>query len=333
MTNEHRVLIIGVGSIGERHLRCFGQTGRADLSFCEINDELRTVIADRYGVAHTFADFDDAVASHPDVAVICAPAHLHVPMATALADAGIHVLCEKPLSTTLDNVEELIATADRRNITAAVAYVHRCNPLIVQFKEAIDSGRFGRPVNLVHASGQHFPFYRPAYRDIYYKDHKTGGGAIQDSMTHMLNLGEWLVGPIDRLAADAAHLLLEGVEVEDTVHVLTRHGDLLGSYAHNQHQAPNESFYIVACERATACVEYHNHRWMWQEKPDENWHVEKLPPMQRDDIFIAQANMFLDAVEGKGPVRCTLAEGMQTLKVNLATLAAADGHTWQVIDR
>ena len=66
-------------------------------------------------------------------------------------------------------------------------------------KAALDSGRFGRPVQLVAVCGQHFPTYRPAYREIYYRDRATGGGAIQDAITHVLNLGEWLIGPVDRL--------------------------------------------------------------------------------------------------------------------------------------
>ena len=98
---KHRVLVVGAGSIGERHLRCFGQTDRVELSLCEINDPLRTRIADRYNVKTTFADFNEAVTSRPDVAVICTPAHLHIPMATTMANEGIHILCEKPLVSAL----------------------------------------------------------------------------------------------------------------------------------------------------------------------------------------------------------------------------------------
>ena len=86
--SKHDVLIVGVGSIGERHLRCFSQTERADLSICEVNAPLREAIADRYGVKTAFDDFDEAITSGPEIAVICAPAHLHIPMATKLANLG-----------------------------------------------------------------------------------------------------------------------------------------------------------------------------------------------------------------------------------------------------
>ena len=61
-----KLLVIGGGSIGERHLRCFQKTGRADVSLCEINAGLRTQLVDEYGVANSFADFEEAVASGPD---------------------------------------------------------------------------------------------------------------------------------------------------------------------------------------------------------------------------------------------------------------------------
>jgi predicted dehydrogenase len=334
------VLVIGVGSIGERHLRCFQATGRCELSLVEINSALRQMIAERYGV-QGFASLDEAleqpIGSRPSAAVVCTPAHLHLPLATRLADAGIHLVIEKPLSTSLEGIDTLRQAIERRGVTCSVAYVYRAHPVLTAMREAIASGRFGQPLELVAVGGQHFPTYRPAYRDIYYKDRATGGGAIQDALTHIVNAGEWLVGPVTRLVADAAHQRLEGVSVEDTVHVLARHRfqdqpDVLASYSLNQHQAANENTITVVCERGTVRFEGHENRWRWLTTPGEAWHDEQHPPLERDAMFIAQANQFLDAVEGLRPVACSLAEGLQTLRVNLAALASVDGG-WQTIER
>lgn len=187
---------------------------------------------------------------------------------------------------------------------------------------------------IVAQCGQHFPTYRPAYRDIYYKDRKTGGGAVQDAMTHVLNTGEWMVGPIDRLIADAAHQVLEGVEVEDTVHVLTRQGNVLGSYSLNQYQAANDWTLTVVCREGTVRFEGQHLRWRWMTKPEEPWHDEPVEPFERDFMFISQANAFLDALEGKVEVWSTLDDGLQTLRCNLAVLASADDPTgWQMIEQ
>jgi len=328
---RHRVLVIGVGSIGERHLRCFQATQRAEVSLVEINPDLRREVAARYEVSAAFADLASALASPPDVAVVATPAPLHVPLATELAEAGVHVLIEKPLATSTEGVARLQRAADERAVTVGVGYVYRSHPLIRSVREAIASGRFGRPVELVAVSGQHFPTYRPAYRTIYYKDRATGGGAVQDALTHVINAGEWIVGPVTRVVADAEHLVLEGVTVEDTVHVLARHGGVLASYSLNQHQAPNEMTLTVICERGAVRCEFHGHRWRWATTPGEPWRDEPIPPLERDAIFIAQADAFLDAVEGRGPFPCSIAEGLQTLRVNLAALASLGGPGWQEI--
>jgi predicted dehydrogenase len=326
-----RVLVVGVGSIGERHLRCFAATGRARLSLCESNPELRRAVAERYAVADTFADLDAALVAGPEVVVICTPAHLHVPMARAAVRAGAQVLVEKPLSTALDGVSELLHEVERRRVVAAVAYVYRAHPALAAMSGAIRSGRFGEPVQVVAVSGQHFPLYRPAYRTIYYNDRATGGGAVQDALTHVLNAAEWLVGPVTRLTADIGHQVLEGVTVEDTVHVLTRHGTVMGSFSLNQHQAPNESTITVVGTRGTARFEFHNARWRWATEPGGEWTDEPAGPLERDTLFVRQANAFLDAVEGTAAPLCTLADARQTLAVNLAVLRSAEYGGWETI--
>jgi predicted dehydrogenase len=337
MTLKHSVLIVGVGSIGERHLRCFQSTGRAQLSLVEVNPSLRAMIAERYGV-RGFADLDAAMAersSEPRAmtfsAVVATPANRHLEISTRLAEAGMHLLIEKPLSTSTEGVSRLASVVRDRGLVVSVAYVLRCLPALAAMRDALLSGRFGKPVEIVAVCGQHFPTYRPAYREIYYTHHATGGGAIQDALTHMLNAGEWLVGPIDRLVADAAHQVLADVTVEDTVHVLTRQGGVLGSYSLNQHQAPNEVTLTVICEHGTVRWETHANRWRWMIKPDEPWHDELYEPQPRDAAFITQANRFLDAVEGSANPTCTLEEGEQTLRVNLAALASVESRSWQSV--
>ena len=340
MSDPQHVLIIGVGSIGERHLRCFQATGRAEVSFVEINDVLRATISERYDV-RGFTDLETALAGGANVpdqptrrvtaAVIATPANRHLEIAIRLADAGLHLLIEKPLSTTTDGVDLLARMVSQRGLVVGVAYVLRCYPALAAMREAVLSGRFGKPVEIVAVCGQNFPTYRPAYRDTYYVDHATGGGAIQDALTHVLNAGEWLVGPIERLVADAAHRVLSGVTVEDTVHVLTRHGDVLGSYSLNQHQAPNEVTITIICKGGTVRWETHAQRWRWMMHPDELWHDEPHEPQPRDAMFVTQANRFLDAVEGRASLLCSLDEGVQTLRVNLAALASVDHGCWQTI--
>jgi predicted dehydrogenase len=331
MRRGQSVLVIGTGSIGERHLRCFASTGRVDVGFVEINVALRRRVAEQCPEIRAYESMEQALEAGPDLAVIATPALLHIKQASELAERGVHVLIEKPLSVSMEGVERLMEAVQRRGVTAAVAYVYRAHPALARMRELIASGRFGNVLEIVAVTGQHFPHYRPAYRQTYYARRDQGGGAIQDALTHLINAGEWLAGPVQRLAADAGHQALAGVDVEDTVHVLTRQGQAMGCYALNQHQAPNETTITAVCERGTARVELHRARWMWMEKPEQDWQEESFGPLERDTLFMRQANEFLDAAEGKRRPACSLAEGLQTLKVNLAILSAAERATWETV--
>jgi predicted dehydrogenase len=331
MSPAHRVLVVGTGSIGERHVRAFAATGRAQLALCEVDRAVRERVARQYGVDDAYEDLATALAMRPDVVVVATPAHLHVPLAMAAASAGAHLLIEKPLGTSLDGVDELASAIQSRGLTAAVAYVYRCHPALSAMRTAILQRQFGMPVEIVATCGQHFPLYRPAYREIYYRDRSTGGGAVQDALTHLINAAEWLAGPIDRLVADADHQVLPGVSVEDTVHVLARHGQAMGSYALNQHQAPNEMTISVICTDGMARFEYHNNRWQWMREPGGNWTDEDAGPIERDTLFVRQAAAILDAVEGRALPPCSLDEARQTLAANMAILRSAERCAWETI--
>jgi predicted dehydrogenase len=328
---RHRVVVVGAGSIGERHVRCFLSTGRADVAFVEPRSELRAEIAGRYSKARAFDSLESALEQPHDAAVIATPAPLHVAQATTFVNRGAHVLIEKPLGVNANGVDELAALAQKQKCTVAVAYVYRAHPVIAEMRAAIQENRFGRPVELVAVCGQHFPLYRPAFRETYYASHSSGGGAIQDALTHIINAGEWLVGPIDRVVSDAERCVLDGVNVEDTVHVLARHGDLLASYALNQHQPPNETTITIVCERGAARFEMHACRWREMVTPGGEWIDHSRPALERDELFTRQASAFLDAIEQGTPPACSLFEGLHTLHANQAILASVTSGRWEPV--
>jgi len=323
-----RLLIIGVGSIGERHLRCVQRIPEARAAICEINDDLRHSIATKYEIAQVYKDLETAIRDGVDAAIICAPAHLHVPIAMRIVEASVHVLIEKPLSTTLNGVEQLRNKVLEKKVIAAVAYTQRTNPNLAAMRAALLAKKFGRPLQVIATSGQHFPFYRPTYRDTYYKDRATGGGAIQDALSHLVNAVEWLIGPMQRTIADAEHCYMPGVEVEDTVHVMARHANVLVTYALNQHQAPNEITITVVCEHGTLRCEFHENRWRWITEPGNNWHDELGPTFERDDLLVAQLQAFFDSIERGAPALCTLDEGIQTLSAIDAILRSLVEGRW-----
>jgi predicted dehydrogenase len=317
----YAILIVGIGSIGERHLRCFMKTGRVNkIGICDINDRRRQHVEEKYNITFSFNNLFEALKEDWSGAVIATPANTHLAIALEVARAGVHLFIEKPLSTNTEHFNLLQDIIDKSNLKSAVAYVYRAHPVLADMRKAILSGKFGDPLQVVAVSGQNFPFYRPNYQETYYVSHSTGGGAIQDALTHVINACEWLVGPIDHIAADAKHMYIGGVEVEDTVHMFARHGNVMGSYSLNQYQAPNEMIYTVVCTEGTLRFELHNNRWMWQREAESNWNISKSHSIDRDEWFTFQENAFLDYLDGLKSPLCSLNEAYQTMKVNLAVL-------------
>lgn len=319
---RHSVLVIGCGSIGERHLRCFQKTGRADVTACDANPALLQKMKNTYQVP-VITDWQTALAGKFDAVVICTPAPLHIPMATQALDAGRHVLVEKPLSQSLEGLDGLFKARDRSGRQLAVAYVLHIYAILAEAREFIRRGDFGPVRQATVITGQSFPFFRPAYAQTYYRDHRTGGGAIQDALTHSVNWVESILGPSESVLCDCDHLELPGVEVEDTAHVSTRHANAMATFAINQFQAPNETTYQFNTALGSVKIEMHQARWGTYAKDSGAWTWHDMPPVERDTPFVNQANAFLDQLEGQPSRLCSLEAAAHTLRFNLAALASA----------
>ncbi|MBI3962895.1 MAG: Gfo/Idh/MocA family oxidoreductase [Deinococcus sp.] len=323
---QHRVLVVGCGSIGERHIRCFLHTARAMVSACDVSQARLQELRGRYSLASVHQTFDAVDFLAFDVVVLCTPAHLHIPMGQRVVDAGVALLCEKPLSTSLDGVDALIAAIEHEGVAAGVAYTYRSMPGVQRLKAELDAGRIGTPLHITFHGGQDFRVARPDFARIYYASKATGGGTIADGATHIVNLIQWLIGPYRSVYAEYDHLLIEHVEVEDTAALVLRFRDTpaIASVAMNQYQAPNEGILEIAGSAGNLRYETHTTRVGIFPRGARAWqYTDSLQP-ERDMAYIAQAHHFLDAVEGNRQFACSFAEAKHTLQVCLAAYASLE---------
>lgn len=317
-----KMLIVGGGSIGERHLRCFQRQPGVEVALCEPNYERCAEIADRYGLTETFADIRSAADRPWGAAVVCTPAHLHMEHSLSLLNRTKAILIEKPLTAIGVSAERLVAAAHGK--TVGVAYTYRSHPAVRAVRDWIAAGDLGRVCQVTVVTGSHFPTLRPAYRDTYYARHETGGGAIQDAATHLFDLVQHLVGRWDWIFCDAARQSLP-VAVEDTVHVVGRLSDeaIMASIAVNQFMAPFEVVVQINGDKASARLHLHEHRYGLYRLQDSAWQWFETSIQERDDLFNEQAVLFLEAVAGRRAVVCSLDDAQHTYEVNQAALESA----------
>jgi predicted dehydrogenase len=324
------VLIVGGGSIGERHLRSFQQIG-CEVGLCDTNAERRAQISERYGIKPVFESLAGAVEQPWAGIVICTPAHLHAEHAIQAAQASDAILLEKPLATRMSDAEQLRTALAGK--TVQVAYVLRHHPAAQFVRDRLEGGDIGELHQVTITAGQHFPSFRPAYRDIYYARHETGGGAVQDAATHLFDLVQSFAGALEWVFCDYAHQELPGVEVEDTVHLIGRAGGgrVMVSLALNQFMAPNETHLQLNGARGSLAIRFHEQRAGLFRHGEAEWQWTEPLVKERDDLFRGQARSFLAALRGEQAPLCSLEDGIRALKVNLAALRSGRERSLQMV--
>ena len=217
--------IVGAGLIADFHARAIGDIPNAKLTACCDNiPEKAKALADKYGVT-AFGSYEEMVASDDvDIVTIATPSGFHMEPAIAAAEAGKHVICEKPMDITLERIDAMIAAHKKNNTKLGGIFPYRFNEGMGPLREAINSGRFG---TITYAS-----IYVPWWRtDKYYKDswHGTwkldGGGALMNQSIHMVDMLCDLMPPIESLQAFTGKLGHPQIETEDTATAVLRYSN------------------------------------------------------------------------------------------------------------
>ena len=140
-----RFAIIGIGNIAPIHAAAIRGVSGAELVAVATRQEDRgRVFAAEHG-GTWYADYRELLAqAQADVVTICTPHDLHAPMTLAAAEAGVHVLCEKPMARNTAECDAMIAACDRAGVTLGVVFQSRYERLSLSLKDALDSGRLGR---------------------------------------------------------------------------------------------------------------------------------------------------------------------------------------------
>jgi UDP-N-acetyl-2-amino-2-deoxyglucuronate dehydrogenase len=215
-----RAGIIGCGGIAKTHAAALADLPEATFAACCDIDEARArALAAQYDVPHVFTDIRELLHSGTvDMVLICTPHPSHAGIVVAAAEAGIHVLCEKPLTIDLGESDRMVEAAERAGIKFGGIFQRRFWPAAQRIHQAIEAGELGR---LTLAECQ-VRIWRP--REYFAKDAwrgkwaTEGGGALMNQAVHAIDLFQWYMGPITEIFGRYATLLHgDYIDVEDTV--------------------------------------------------------------------------------------------------------------------
>jgi predicted dehydrogenase len=213
-----RLLIVGYGSIGQRHLRI----ARALLP----NADIRVLRHHQSESTPEYADscmrnLNEALAFSPQAAVIASPSTFHMQSAQPLAEAGVHLLVEKPLAASTDGVEQLLSTCVKLNLVLMTAYNLRFLSSLQEFRTLIQSGRIGNVISVRCEVGQHLTSWRPSldYRQSASASRLLGGGVLLE-LSHEIDYLRWIFGEVAWVRANLSQQGDLEIDVEDTAHLI-----------------------------------------------------------------------------------------------------------------
>ncbi len=208
--------IIGVGMIAEFHAQAIAAMTDAELvAVCARRMAAASDFSNRHGGA-AYDSIDTFLAHQPlDVVTICTPSGAHLEPVRAVAAAGKHVICEKPLEVTTERVDEMIAACARAGVVLAGVFPRRFNAASELFKSAIADGRFCT----IAFDDAYVKWWRTqdyydsgAWRGTWALD---GGGALMNQSIHTIDLLLYLMGDVRHVRAQTRLVAHDNIEVED----------------------------------------------------------------------------------------------------------------------
>jgi predicted dehydrogenase len=320
-----RFLIAGLGSSGRRHLRNLAALGEQDIILYRTHQStLPDTDLEGYPV---FTNLGAALAQKPQAVIVSNPTALHLEVAIPAAQAGCHLLIEKPISGSLERLGELEAAVQQGGGQVLTGFQFRFHPGLQRAKSLLEEGRIGRPISLRAHWGEYLPGWHPweDYRQGYSARSDLGGGAIL-TLCHPLDYARWLLGEVTDLWAFSGSLGDLGLEVEDTAEIGLRFKhSALGSVHVDYNQQPPTHHLEISGTQGTL-------RWDSADGAVEVYAVaasrwERFPSpegFERNTMFLAQMEHFREVACGRAAPACTLQDGIRALELALAARISQD---------
>ena len=309
-----KALLVGLGSIGRRHLENLRALGVPELWTWRFRCTTATPADVR-----TFETLDAALELRPDLVLVCNPTSQHLPVARRALEAGCALFVEKPLSHTLAGVDDLVVLARRSGVPALVGFNMRFEPGLRHVHQLVADGAIGRPLSVRAHVGQYLPDWHPweDYRQGVSAHNETGGGVVLD-LIHELDYVRWIMGEVEEVAAIGGHLSSLEIETEDIAEILLRFtGGSVGSVHVDYLERTLARSCRVIGEEGTVTWDGVA-REVSLYRPGRGRESFPQPDSERNQMYLDEMRHLLDCVAGKAEPVVSLEDAAAVLRIALA---------------
>lgn len=310
-----KFLIAGLGSIGRRHFRNLQALGQNDILLYRTGKA--TLPDDELAGFPVETDLQQALSHRPDAVIVSNPTALHLDVAVPAAEAGCHILLEKPVSHNLERIEMLQKAAAASGARILVGFQFRFHPGLQAAKAALARGDIGQPVSARAHWGEYLPNWHPweDYTAGYAARPDLGGGVVL-TLSHPFDYLRMLLGEVVRVSGATSSLGL-GLPVEDTAEItLGFASGALGSVHLDYIQRPPAHWLeIIGTEGFLRWDNATGETAIQPAGADEANTIPLPPAFERNTLFMNEMKHFLGVVSGTETPICTLTDGIRALEI------------------
>jgi predicted dehydrogenase len=329
-----KCLFAGLGSIGQRHVRNLRHLLGRDVEILAyralrqspvLNADMTVRTGAVLETAHdirSFSDLDEALAEQPDVVFVTNPNRLHVPVALAAAKRGCHLFIEKPLSDSLEGLDELIEEVERKKLTAFVAYQFRFHPGLRHLKSLLEEQRLGGLTAAHIVNGEYLPDWHPYedYRASHAARRDLGGGSLR-IQSHEFDYALWLFGMPRQVYAVGGHLSRLEVDVEDSVSILLACDGKQGRFPVHLHldylQRPPQRLCEIIGDAGKVRYDFYANQVEIHDLQGRTRQVIEFTGFDRNQMFMDELRHFLACLRGEEQPLIDLREAIRSLRISL----------------
>ncbi|MBE7536044.1 MAG: Gfo/Idh/MocA family oxidoreductase [Anaerolineales bacterium] len=324
-----KFLIAGLGSIGRRHMRNLIALGEKDIVL--FRTRKATMPEDDLAGFPQETDLQAALEKHkPDAVIVSNPTSLHLDVAIPAAEAGCSLLLEKPLSHSLDRIDELESALKKGGGRVVVGFQFRFHPGLIKAKQLISNGEIGRVISAHVHFGEYLPAWHPweDYRQGYAARADMGGGVVL-TQCHSLDYLPWLVGKVESVWGFTAKLSDLEVDVEDTAKIGLRfENGALGSIHLDYNQQPPAHYFEVIGTKGSLQWNLADGATRIYQAEKKDWDVyQPSPAFERNVMFMDEMKHFIAVARGEVESSCPLEDGIKAQRLISAVQASNDSGT------
>jgi predicted dehydrogenase len=315
----NRILIVGLGSSGTRHLRLARKLFQ--------NAKIKVLRHQAQSEIPEFSDgclstTEEAVQFAPQIAIIANPSPFHISIAKRLAIENTHLLIEKPLSSSTEGIFELIETCKKYNVSLMVGYNLRYSPSLQKFRKLLSRGVIGETLSVRCDVGQYLPSWRPEtdYRQGVSAKKELGGGVLLE-LSHELDYLRWIFGEIQWVRATLSRQSQLEIDVEDSAHLTVGFFPITGK----QQLIGTINLDFIRHDHTRSCTvigEKGSLRWngvtggveLFEERAS-GWRSLYAHLPQKDEAYMSEWLSFLDFISKREVSIVTGEDGLRVMEV------------------